>query len=191
MARSLQGALVAAGLAAAGEGEGDFDAPIMVSADVAAIGAEQIRPGLVLLDLDPAVLLDDRRVTYTGRPALRSGPFVCVLVEDGGERTTWTGLTRRHRIERLQIDPSWRIGGGERWRTARQYVTDGANLWYGPKDAFAAAAWRETFSDPAELPRLTVIGLEAVRRKCVAASGRRLPPINGHIRRADDGERNG
>src|SRR6476620_3693900 len=61
------------------------------------IGIGQITPGLVVLDLDPTALLEDKRVSYTGRPALRSGPFVCVWM-DGELETIWTGLPRKHRI---------------------------------------------------------------------------------------------
>lgn len=175
----MRDALAAAGLAELGDAERASDADTgSVVVGVVAVGAEQITAGLVVLDLDPTILLEDRRVTYRGRPALRSGPFVCVWAEADGE-TTWTGLTRKERDERLPIEPAWRLGGGESWQMRRQFLTDGANLWHGPRDAFANAAWRETFSDPDELPRLSAEGLAAVRAKCEQERWRRLPLLRG------------
>lgn len=134
------------------------------------LGPDLIVPGLVVLDLDPVMLLEQPGVICTANPATRSGPFVCVGV--AGEHSTWAGLTSKWRLERLEIPPEWRTGGRERWQTRRQFLTDGGTLYKGPSAAFAAASWRETFSDPEELPRLTPIGLEAVQKRVEAARGR-------------------
>jgi len=145
-----------------------------------AFGVDAIEPGVVVLHLDPIILLEDNRVTYTQDPPVtRIGPFVCVSVEDDGE-TTWAGLTRKYRLHRMEIEASWRVGGGERWHTEEQYLTDGASLWHGPKDAFAAASWRETFNDLESRARLTGLGLDAVRKKIDAAWRRRQPAGNAH-----------
>jgi hypothetical protein len=169
MASSIADALADAGLTATPTPP---KAAVAVSSDTSQIGVDQIAPGIVVLDLDPIILLEDKRVRYTGTPVKRSGPFLCVDVDDDGV-TTWAGLTRKYRLERMEIEAGWRAGGGSRWRQQRQFLTDGANLWRGPKDAFAAASWRETFNDVDDLPRLTAVGLAAVRRKIDAAAERR------------------
>jgi hypothetical protein len=180
MARSLRDALTAAGMELPREEKpAEPDAPNPDSPSL--FGVEAIEPGVIVLRLDPIALLEDDRVTYTQDPPVtRIGPFVCVSVEDDGEQTTWSGLTRKHRLHRMEIEPGWRIGGGDRWRTERQFLTDGASLWHGPKDAFAAASWRETFNDLESRARLTEVGLDAVRRKIDAAWRRRQPASNAH-----------
>ena len=134
--------------------------------DPVGFGVDAIMPGIVVLDLDPILLLADKRVTYTENPPCRrSGPFACVEVADDIDETTWAGLTFAHRPERLLLRPEWRLGGTERWRTKDQYLTDGASLWRGPREAFADAAWREVHNSGDEIPRLSEDGLLAVRSK--------------------------
>jgi hypothetical protein len=130
-----------------------------------------IRPGLVILDLDPVLLLGEPAVICTANPATRPGPFVCVGL--AGTASIWAGITTKYRLERLELLSEWRLGGREAWRTRRQFLTDGATLYKGPNVAFAAASWREVFSDPEELPRLTPAGMEAVARRLDAARGRK------------------
>jgi len=141
------------------------------ASDPVGFGVDAITPGIVVLDLDPILLLNDKRVTYTQNPPCRrSGPFVCVEVADDRDETTWAGLTFAYRPERLLLRPEWRLGGTERWRTKDQYLTDGASLWRGPREAFADAAWREVHNSGDEIPRLSEAGLFSVRLKIERAT---------------------
>lgn len=144
--------------------------PEGVQEEVRQLGEEVIRPGLVVLEFDPVDFLAEHGVTYTGNPATRFGPFVCIGVS--GSHATWVGLTSRWRLERLEIPVAWRLGGPERWRMGRQYLTDGATRYQGPIAAGAAASWRSVFGDVEDLPRLSPVGLEAVCRKVAASAGR-------------------
>lgn len=172
MAGSMQDAFAASGVEAPApvpghDGEvGDREA----SAGVRQLGGEVIRPGLVVLEFDPVDFLSQPDVVHTGNPATRLGPFVCIGVS--GSHATWAGLTSRWRIERLEIPVSWRLGGPERWRMGRQYLTDGATRYQGPIAAGAAASWRTVFGSPQDLPRLSDDGLEAVILKVRASAGR-------------------
>ena len=181
MPASLRDALAAAGLAVEAEGEGGEAASpaAPVVGDESGIGVDQIGVGIVVLDLDPILLLEDARVTYTQpNPARRSGPFLCVGVEPSGF-CTWTGITRAARWERLEIRPWWREGGGVRWQESpRQFLTDAGALWRGPKEAFAAASWRETFNDPDNLPRLNEHGVAEVLKRMATESHRRIAAHN-------------
>jgi hypothetical protein len=126
----------------------------------------EIEPGVVVR-LDPAHLLRDGRVIHTQDPPTpRAGPFVCVKVE--GDTTTWAGLTGQGRHERLRIDEKWRLGGWKRWSrmwgedgSGVQYLTDAANVWIGPRAAFAAAS-RQPQHGTEEEPRITEEGVLAI-----------------------------
>lgn len=139
----------------------------------ACIDVDEIEPGIVVR-LDPAILVADSRVCHTqDPPVLRAGPFVCIAIE--GETTTWAGFTTTDKksirpssaasapVGRLAIKPEWRSGGTKRWRFAAQFLADGASLWRGPKDVFAAASWQEIKTRSRSRARLSEEGLEAVR----------------------------
>jgi hypothetical protein len=142
------------------------------------ICSDQFTVGMVVLDLDPIMLLEDKRVTFTRpNPPTRSGPFLCVGVERSGY-CSWTGITTSFRWERLELRTWWRLGGGARWRDSNNYLTDAGSVWRGPAEAFAAASWRETFTDPEDLPRLTEHGLSEVHKRMATERGRREAPQN-------------
>ncbi len=126
------------------------------------IGVDEIKPGIVVR-LDPKVLLADNRVCHTQDPPVsRAGQFVCVAIE--AETSTWAGLTTQPRKERLGLRGEWRSGGYKRWRFVDQYLTDGASVWHGPNDVFAAASWQEVSATGGRnRARLSEEGLEAVR----------------------------
>lgn len=139
----------------------------------APIGIEEIAPGIVVR-LDPPILLKDERVCHTQDPPVtRPGPFVCVEVD--GEMTTWAGLTTTDKtsvrpthsaskpVGRLALKPEWRSGGPRRWRLSDQFLADGASLWRGPKETFAAASWQEIKLRTPNRARLSEEGLDAVR----------------------------
>jgi hypothetical protein len=133
---------------------------------------EEIEPGLVAR-LDPAVLIEDGRVCNTQDPPVsREGLFVCVAIE--GDQSTWAGLTTGGRRERLELKPEWRSGAYKRWRFAPQFLADGASVWCGPNEAFAAASWQEvSASGGRNRARLSEQGLAAVRREIEAQRHRR------------------
>jgi hypothetical protein len=139
----------------------------------APIGVSEIKPGIVVR-LDPAVLLEDDRVCHTQDPPVtRPGPFICVEVD--GEMTTWAGVTTTDKksirpsraagkpVGRLALKQEWRSGGTKRWRLADQFLADGASLWRGPKDVFAASSWQEIKVRTPNRAFLAEEGLDAVR----------------------------
>jgi hypothetical protein len=136
------------------------------------IGVDEIEPGLVAR-LDPAVLIDDDQVCNTQNPPVsRAGLFVCVATDC--DLSTWAGLTTRGRRERLAIKPEWRSGGYKRWRFAPQFLADGASVWRGPTETFAAASWQEvSASGGRNRARLSEEGLDAVRKEIEAQRSRR------------------
>jgi hypothetical protein len=137
------------------------------------IDIEEIAPGIVVR-LDPAILLKDERVCHTQDPPVnRPGPFLCIEVD--GEMTTWAGLTTTDKtsvrpthsaskpVGRLALKQEWRSGGPRRWRLADQFLADGASLWRGPKDVFAAASWQEVKLRTPNRAFVSEEGLDAVR----------------------------
>jgi hypothetical protein len=131
------------------------------------VGVEEIEPGVVFLMLDPVELRKDNRVTYTQDPPVtRCGPFLCVAAV--GDSSLWAPLTFKYRQERLQLERDWLRDGSRRWRSRPQFLSDGASLWLGPKDAFAAASRLEVIYEDGR-PHVTPIGLAAVHRKIEAA----------------------
>lgn len=142
------------------------------------IGVDEIEPGIVVR-LDPAVLIADSRVCNTQDPPVsRVGLFVCVGVE--GDVSTWAGLTTGGRRERLAIKPEWRSGGYKRWRFAPQFLADGASVWRGPNEAFAAASWQEvSASGGRNRARLSEEGLAAVSKEMEEQRHRRHRSCEG------------
>jgi hypothetical protein len=128
----------------------------------ACIDVDEIEPGIVVR-LDPAILIEDGRVCHTQDPPVsRAGPFICVAIE--GEISTWAGVTTTElRKDRLALRPEWRSGGTKRWRFAAQFLADGASVWRGPKEAFAAASWQEIKTRSRNRACLSEEGLDAVR----------------------------
>jgi hypothetical protein len=144
-----------------------FAAPSKPEDTVECVAVEEIEPAVIVATLDPVTLREDSRVVYTQDPPVtRFGPFVCVAAE--GNETIWAGLTFKRRPERLELLDEWRLAGSRRWRSRPQFLTDGASLWLGPKEAFSVASWREVVYE-AGRPRLSADGLAAVRRKILAA----------------------
>lgn len=150
--------------------------PVRVSDQpTAPIDPSEIAPGLVVR-LDPRVLNAHPDVCYTQDPPVtRPGLFVCVAVEPtmSDDITTWAGLTTQPRWERLSIDPDWRTGGFDRWRLTPQYLTDGASLWSGPREAFVAASLQEVSKPSRNRARISRAGLDAIRAEIAAQEGRR------------------
>src|SRR4051794_14451625 len=101
---------------------------------MAAIDANEIEPGLVVF-LDQAMLASDARVIHTqDLPTFSSRTFVCLSVDT--EIAEWVPFTTEFRRERLPIRLDWRSGGHPQWLRDDQFLTDGANVWRGPREAF-------------------------------------------------------
>jgi hypothetical protein len=138
---------------------------------VAALDVGEIEPGLVVF-LDQEALAADGLVTHTSDlPSFSARTFVCFLVD--GEISEWVPTTTEYRPERLQIRRAWRSGGHPQWLSDQQYLTDGANVWRGPHEAFAEASRLEVTSK-SDRARIAENGLTAIRKEVEAQRYRRV-----------------
>ena len=122
--------------------------------------------------MDVEVLASDDRVVNAKDPRhdIRPGPFVCVSVSD--EESQWVPITTEHRHERTAIRSEWRSGGHPQWLRDDQYLSDGANVWRGPVEAFIAASHLELTHD-ATRAWVNEAGLEAIAGAIEAQRHRR------------------
>lgn len=118
----------------------------------------EIVPGaVVILETEP--LLAHPNVKHSGdNIPFRSGPFLCVQVQNGN--STWLNITTKKdpRGLRLELRTEWLLEGSDIWRSAPQYVNDARKPFVGPTEAFVAAGRNE-------LPHRPHL------RPCVAAEG--------------------
>lgn len=112
---------------------------------VVALSSNEVAMGLVAW-LNQDVLHADGRVKKTA-PAgdERRGPFVCCYVS--GDISGWAAITSRSKPERLELKQEWRSGGTSDWRSRRQYLNDGNNIFEGPSAAFIDASADERTSE--------------------------------------------
>ena len=122
----------------------------------------EILPGTVAI-LEAGPLIADPDVVYEDeQPGFRSGPFLCVSVDN--EMSTWLHLTTKidKRSLRLEIKQEWRLDGSDKWRGEPCYVVDARKPFIGPLRSFITAGAKELPHRPHKRPHVASDGLAAV-----------------------------
>lgn len=109
------------------------------------------------------------------QPALqshvRTGPFVCIAVND--KSCAWLEITSKgeKRLERITLDPAWKKEGGKRWLAEDQYINDARTPFIGPKRIFVAASKDELVYNQFLRPQVTDVGVQALLKEVKTLGG--------------------